>query len=312
MGTIETVAASTLALPTSGNPDDWSDDEKALLAAAGLTFKAKDKSLQWAPRPTVVAFLRHCERTGLDPIARQIYAIKRGDDWGIQVSIDGFRLVADRSRLYAGQLPIEWTADGVTWTDVWLGDDPPAAARATVLRKDFSEPMVAVARYSSYVVMNDEWAGPSGSRTKTGKQIPGPMWARMPEVMIGKVAEALALRKAFPQELSGLYTEDEMGGAVGTVVVEEPTPASQRSRVQRPSDASAAPDGPDTPDADADSPTGGVASSAGDSEAVADAVDLVECARCGTATAGIEPGMICPDCESEVEAEIAAEQEGGR
>jgi phage recombination protein Bet len=216
-------ARQTIELPTTGDSSKWTDDQKALLDAAGLIVRKKGKEPVPAPKSTVVAFLAHCRRTGLDPIARQIYAIERGGKWGIQVSIDGFRLVAERSHRYAGQKPVEWTADGVTWVPVWLADEPPAAARATVLRSDFEEPMVAVARYSSYVQLIDEYDGPYNNRQRTGRKVPGEMWARMPEVMIAKVAEALALRKAFPQELSGLYTEDEMDQAL-----DEPTPRAPR------------------------------------------------------------------------------------
>ncbi|WP_382307346.1 phage recombination protein Bet [Herbiconiux sp. UC225_62] len=201
--------STAVALPTSSNIDAWNEEERALLDAAGLVQRKQNKPPAWAPRATVAAFLQHCARTGLDPIARQIYAIERGGKWGIQISIDGARLVAQRSGQYAGQTPVEWTGDGKTWVDVWLESDPPKAARVGVLRQGFAQPLYATARWDSYAVMKDEWSGGQ----KTGRKVVSDMWAKMPDLMLGKVAEMLALRKAFPMELSGLYSSEEMAQA---------------------------------------------------------------------------------------------------
>jgi phage recombination protein Bet len=197
------------SLPRTSDMTQWSDEQAALLDAAGLVQRKRGQAPAWAPRATVAAFLQQCARTGLDPIARQIYCIERAGKWQIQISIDGARLIAQRSGEYRGQTPAQWTGDGVQWFDVWLFDAPPRAARVGVHREGFVEPLYAVARWDSYAVFNDEWK--DGRRT--GNKTLTSMWAKMPDVMLAKVAEMLALRKAFPQDLSGLYSSEEMDQA---------------------------------------------------------------------------------------------------
>lgn len=161
-------------------------------------------------------FIEVCKHYRLNPMARQIYAVVRGGQMTIQTSIDGFRLMAERSGKYAGQLGPHWCGEDGQWVDVWLKKEPPVAARVGILRSDFKEPLWGVARYSSYA------------------QPGSPTWTKMPDVMLSKCAESLAFRRAFPAEMSGLYTNEEMAQAdhvAMPVVVEQTEEDKKKARL---------------------------------------------------------------------------------
>lgn len=206
------------ALAVSTDQEMWDDKQLAALKQLGLAN---------APKADLAVFLHYAQRTGLDPFARQLYMIERGGRYTIQASIDGLRIVAQRSGEYAGQVGPFWCGDDGEWIDVWLDTKPPVAAKVGVMRKGFNEPLWAVAKFDSYNANS-------------------PIWRKMPDTMIAKCAEALALRKAFPNDLSGIYTTEEMEQAevpakpvITTVEIPEPKPVEGAHHVANYQDTAA-------------------------------------------------------------------------
>ncbi|MFA5606622.1 MAG: RecT family recombinase [Leucobacter sp.] len=211
-------------LPQDANIKAWSPSQYALMQQLGLVDRSNWKGKQPdAPLGVIEAFLMQCQRTQLDPAARQIYAAEMGGKWTVLISIDGFRLIADRTGLYRGKKPTEWCGEDGVWRDVWLSPEPPAAARISVMREGFTEPLVAVATYSGYCPRD----------RKTGDLKPSGQWVNNPSNQLAKCAEMLALRQAFPNELSGLYGTEEMQQA-GTAKPPQRSPQPAPAPVEEP------------------------------------------------------------------------------
>ncbi|PRZ15175.1 phage recombination protein Bet [Nesterenkonia sandarakina] len=200
--------AGATALTIRDDQTTWTPDQASALQHLGV---------QRANRADVEIFFHQCKRTGLDPFARQIYMIERQGKQTIQTGIDGFRLIATRAvRGTSETLGYEdnlWCGEDGVWRDVWVGSTPPVAAKATVLRNGQRFPAIA---------LFDEYA----ARKRDGGL--NAMWASRPAGQLAKCAEALALRKAFPQDLSGLYTADEMDQAGAPEPASAPAPATVR------------------------------------------------------------------------------------
>lgn len=192
---LERIEKPAGALALTSDQIQWTSGQRAALAQIGLD-KADDANLS--------VFLHYCQRTGMDPFTRQIYMIGRWDGreqrvkYTIQMAIDGFRIIAQRSLQYAGQTEPQWCGRDGVWKDVWVDHaTPPVAARVGVLRHGWPQPTYAVAHFAEFAPTKKDGALE-------------PMWKRMPANQISKCAEAAALRKAFPNDLSGMYVPEEL------------------------------------------------------------------------------------------------------
>jgi phage recombination protein Bet len=192
-------------------PREFSRDEMSVI---------KDVIARGASDVELKMFVAMAQKLGLDPLSKQIHCVKRrarladgsyGDAMTIVVGIDGYRLVAERTGRYCpGKAPTyEYDAHGRVTS---------ATAYVLKLAGGAWHEVSAVAFWEEYAQTN-----------KDGQ--PTAMWAKMPRLMLAKCAEALALRRAFPAELSGVYTDDEMQQAQNEpapapVVIAAPTPAA--------------------------------------------------------------------------------------
>ena len=152
--------------------------EKVALIRNQLCPKASDGELAF--------FIAVAERTGLDPFTHQIRAIKRwskdGDKLSIEIGMDGWRLIAERTGRYRGNLGPEWCGPDGVWQSVWLHPAPPMAARYAVLVEGWTAPCWGTALYRSYAATG-----------KDGK--PMGKWVTMPEQMLALAAERQATRE---------------------------------------------------------------------------------------------------------------------
>lgn len=166
----------------------------------------KDTYAKGATDQEFSLFIEVARRKGLDIFSGQICLIGRWDQQlqrevrRPQTTIDGLRLIAERTGGYCpGQHPMySFTADG-----------QPISATAYVKK------WVGGSWHEiSATAFFDEFAQKKKSGDLTA------MWAKMPRLMLAKCAEALALRRAFPADCSGIYTEEEMGQASNPPAVE--------------------------------------------------------------------------------------------
>lgn len=169
----------------------------------------RDMFLAGAPAGEAAVLMEIAKARRLNPFTKQIHFVKRWDGmkqqevWSAQIGIDGLRAQAERTGKYDGQDEPEYERDPKTGALT--------ACRVRVYRKDWGRPAVGVAYWTEYV-----------QTKKDGK--PNAAWSRMPHVMLAKCAEALAIRKAFPEDTSGLYIPEELGGGEEKEI--NPPPAS--------------------------------------------------------------------------------------
>lgn len=142
-----------------------------------------------------INFMQLCRYAELNPFLNEAYLIKFGNQPAQMVtSKEALLKRANRQPDYAGMTSgiVVISGDDVKHKEgqMLYPNEKLLGGWARVRRRNFDEPIYVEVAFDEY---------------NTGKST----WAKMPSNMINKVAEAAALRKAYPEQLGALYTEDE-------------------------------------------------------------------------------------------------------
>lgn len=225
---------------TSAGPIQLRTDHPFVLTARDIEVLVSTSVIpEGTPEGNIEMYVRFCRDSNLNPFKRQVHLIKRKakdgdrfvDRYTIQTSIDGYRAIADRTGKYAGSEDAKFDEGLSQYQMIASRRERPTTATVTVwkmiggMRCGFT----ATAGWREYC------------QTYPKSQDPTPMWAKMPFAMLAKCAEALALRRAFPDEIGGAYTDEEMMQAdpVPTIPVEEvkkdpvPSPAKDEKKEEK-------------------------------------------------------------------------------
>lgn len=171
------MTALTKVEPIQSTPAMGFDNNQIQLLKTTICKGSSDDELKF--------FIYACQRTGLDPFARQIYSVPRGGQRVIQTSVDGFRLIAERTGRYS-------------------------PGREPTFVHDKEGQLVSATAYVKKQTKDGTWHEVAASAMMMEYDGKNTFWKKMPYLMLAKCAECLALRKAFPAEMSGLYGQEEM------------------------------------------------------------------------------------------------------
>ncbi|QEA10819.1 ssDNA binding protein [Mycobacterium phage Weirdo19] len=232
-------ASSALAL--HAGQADWTEDQRVQLRSMGL---------EHATEADLRLLYHYSARTGLDPFTKQVYMVSRRtkvkvrvtspetgndrleerdvDKFTVQVGIDGWRVIgtraARRDGVRVGHDDVLWRGKNTGWQDYWDTDEGPPVACKYVVEFDGVR-VSATCNYAEYVQLV----------RVDGTYRPNSMWSKMPGNQIAKCAEALAWRKAFPADYSGLVLEDaaQSHEVIDGEVIEEGAPVAPAKAAPR-------------------------------------------------------------------------------
>jgi hypothetical protein len=198
----------------------WSAGDIKQYGLGMAEYEALRKTL--AAEATPAEFRAHLmvvHRLGLSPVGGMAHFVKRLGRWTTQIGIDGYRALAEDTKLYLGPVkgyPKWQYEEGGEFTEQLLPSKIPVAAKMAIWRKGWKDPVEFTAAYSQYV--QTDYDGKITVR-----------WQKAPHPQLAKCAEAGAQRLAFPRKLGGIYTIEESGAMEDVSVPPDHTPGVEKT-----------------------------------------------------------------------------------